>query len=57
MQSGHELFKRLDARAEASYAHGGLINAQDSLQDVQDFKLPEVEGGIGSYCPKKAMRR
>jgi hypothetical protein len=42
-QSGHELFKWLDARAEASDAHGGLINAQDSLQDVQDFKLPEGE--------------
>ena len=42
-QSGHKLFKWLDARAEASHTQGGLLNADDSLQDVRDFKLPEGE--------------
>ena len=42
-QSGHKLFKWLDARAEVSHTQGGLLNADDSLQDVRDFKLPEGE--------------
>ena len=36
LQSGYEFFKWLDA-------HEGLINAEDALQDVLDFKLPEGE--------------
>lgn len=42
-QSGHEFFKWLDDRAKASVNDNGLINAEDALQDVFDFKLPEGE--------------
>ena len=40
-QSGHEFFKWLDDRAKPSLTNDGMINAQDTLQDVEDFKLPE----------------
>ena len=42
-QSGHEFFKWLDDRAKPSLTDDGMINAQDALQDVEDFKLPEGE--------------
>ena len=42
-QSGHKFFKWLDDRATASVNDNGLINAEDALQDVYDFRLPEGE--------------
>ena len=41
IQSGHKFFNWLDERAKASVNDDGLINAEDALQDVLDFQLPE----------------